>query len=159
MAQPIQALKHIQPSEATYPAATQGQGNEGMLHTSARPGANLTDGGAISKPQVNSQPSTNMVYDGQAVGKNVESQLAGKQSEGIQQTRLASNNVSGKEFDAQQFLARRNAEMIYANDAGTATFQLGMPGVAETAARHAAEARFMAEGINPRQYTSGKLPT
>ena len=53
---------------------------------------------------------------------------------------------AGVENDAHQFAANRVAQMLYANDAGTATFQLGVPEVAALRTVHAAQQKQLAYG-------------
>ena len=48
--------------------------------------------------------------------------------------------------------------MMYANDGGNATFQLGLPEVAQQVKQHAAEQKLMAYGRNPQvPYTSNNF--
>ena len=45
----------------------------------------------------------------------------------------------------------RVAQMLYANDGGNATFQMGIPEVAQANVKqHVAEQKLMAYGINPQ---------
>ena len=54
---------------------------------------------------------------------------------------------------------RTVAQILYANDGGSATFQLGIPEVAQQVGQHVAEQKLMANGINPQiPFTSNRLP-
>ena len=96
----------------------------GMARTSAPPGPNMIDGGAISKPQLNSQPLTNATYTTQTIGQNTVS--AGQQANVNAQRALdvQRDNVTDQEVAAQQFARQRIAETLYANDAGSAMMKL-----------------------------------
>ena len=48
--------------------------------------------------------------------------------------------------------------MLYANDGGNATFQMGIPEVANQVQQHVAEQKLMAYGVNPQvPYTSNRF--
>ena len=77
----------------------------------------------------------------------------------IGQMRKQSAELSNAEQRAIQQKNRTVAEILYANDAGNATFQLGIPEVAQMTQQHAAETKLMAHGINPQiPFTSNRLP-
>ena len=66
--------------------------------------------------------------------------------------------MSDQENKAIQFKNERVAQMLYANDGGTATFQLGLPQVAARVANDVATQKVMAAGMNPQiPFTSNKF--
>lgn len=96
----------------------------GMARTSAPPGPNMIDNGAVSKPQLNSQPEVNTVYTGQNMGQNTIT--AGQQANAnvLRQMDVQRDNVTDQEIKAQQYARERIAETLYANDAGSAMMKL-----------------------------------
>ena len=51
------------PAEETLGMSSAARGLQGMERTSAPKGPNLMDGGALSKPSLNAQPSNNARYE------------------------------------------------------------------------------------------------
>ena len=101
------------------------RGQEGMSRTTAPIGPNLQDGGGMSKPNVNTQPYNNERLMGQNMSQNQSTQVPLMQANAIGQVRKQTAEMSGQEYKANEFKNERVAQMLYANDGGSATFQMG----------------------------------
>ena len=131
----------------------------GMGRTAAPVGPNLQDGGAMSKPTINSQPYNNARLMGQNQSQNLQTAVPGAQANAIGQVRKQNAEVSNAQHKAIEQRNRTVAEILYANDGGAATFRLGVPEVAQQVQQHVAQQKLMAHGINPQvPYTSNRLP-
>jgi len=160
MSQPIQSYGQSPYAEEALRLAEIGRGQEGMSRTAAPVGPNLTDNGGMSKPNVNTQPYNNARLMEQNMQQNIAAAVPGQQANALGQLRKGNAEVSGAEYKANEFKNERVAQMLYANDGGNATFQMGIPEVANTVKQHVAEQRLMAEGINPQiPYTSNRFAT
>ena len=96
----------------------------------------------------------------QNMQQNITAAVPGQQANALGQLRKGNAEVAGAEYKANEFKNERVAQMLYANDGGNATFQMGIPEVANTVKQHVAEQRLMAEGINPQiPYTSNRFAT
>ena len=159
MAQPLQPYGTNPAAEETLRLSEAQRQQPGMGRTAAPVGPNLQDGGAMSKPSVNSQPYNNARLMGQNQQQNMSTAVPGAQANAIGQVRKQNAELSNAEHKAIEQKNRTVAEILYANDGGNATFQLGLPDVAERIGQHVAEQRLMANGINPQvPYTSNRLP-
>ncbi len=159
MAQPLQPYGTNPAAEETLRLSESQRQQPGMGRTAAPVGPNLQDGGAMSKPSVNSQPYNNARLMGQNQQQNMSTAVPGAQANAIGQVRKQNAELSNAEHKAIEQKNRTVAEILYANDGGNATFQLGLPDVAERIGQHVAEQRLMANGINPQvPYTSNRLP-
>ena len=158
MPQQIQAYGTNPYAEEALRVAEIGRGQEGMSRTTAPIGPNLQDGGGMSKPNVNTQPYNNQRLMQQNMSENQNTQVPLMQANAIGQVRKQSAEMSGAEYKANEFKNERVAQMLYANDGGSATFQMGIPEVANTIQQHVAEQKLMANGINPQvPYTSNRF--
>ena len=92
-----------------------------MSRTAAPIGPNLQDSGGMSKPTVNSQPFNNMRLMQQNISENAKSGVPQTQAAAVGQVRAGVAEMSDQENKAVQFAATRVAQMLYANDGGTAT--------------------------------------
>ena len=89
----------------------------------------------------------------------MQTQVPLKQADYIGQARKQTAEASNAEQKAVQQMLRTKSEILYANDAGTASFKLGIPEVAQMTNQHVAENKLMSYGINPQiAYTSNRLP-
>lgn len=159
MSQPLQPYGTNPAAEETLRLSEAQRQQPGMGRTAAPVGPNLQDGGAMSKPSVNSQPYNNARLMGQNQQQNMSTAVPGAQANAIGQVRKQNAELSNAEHKAIEQKNRTVAEILYANDGGNATFQLGLPDVAERIGQHVAEQRMMANGINPQvPYTSNRLP-
>ena len=159
MAQPLQPYGTNPAAEETLRLSEAQRQQPGMGRTAAPVGPNLQDSGAMSKPSVNSQPYNNARLMGQNQQQNMSTAVPGAQANAIGQVRKQNAELSNAEHKAIEQKNRTVAEILYANDGGNATFQLGLPDVAERIGQHVAEQRLMANGINPQvPYTSNRLP-
>ena len=111
-------------AEETLPMSMINRGQGGMNRTSAPIGPNHNDSGALSKSEVNAQPSQQQMYKGQEITQNMQSAVPGHQSAQIQGLRKMNADESDRADKAQHFLAERTAEMMYANESGAANMQL-----------------------------------
>lgn len=159
MAQSLQPYGTNPAAEETLRISEAQRGIGGMSRTAAPVGPNLQDSGAMSKPTVNSQPYNNARLMDQNKAQNIGTAIPGAQANAVGQMRKQAAEISNAEQRAIQQKNRTVAEILYANDAGNATFQLGIPEVAQMTQQHAAETKLMAHGINPQiPFTSNRLP-
>ena len=115
------------------------------------PGPNMFDGGAESKPSVNSQLASNQRLKMQEMSRNIES--AGPQANvgaarGVNQQTIDAANAENK---AQAFAANRMSEVLYANQSGNALMRMSDMGgpEAEKFRNDIATGKAMAMGLNP----------
>ena len=158
MSQAIQSYGQGPYAEEALRLAEIGRGQEGMSRTAAPVGPNLTDGGGMSKPNVNTQPYNNTRLMEQNMQQNMTSAVPGQQANALGQVRKGMAEQSDAEYKANEFKNERVAQMMYANDGGSATFQMGIPEVAQKVSQHVAEQKLMAYGINPQvPFTSNRF--
>ena len=158
MSQQIQSYGQGPYAEEALRLAEIGRGQEGMSRTAAPVGPNLTDGGGMSKPNVNTQPFNNTRLMEQNMSENVRTAVPGQQANALGQVRKGVAEQSGEEYKANEFKNERVAQMLYANDGGNATFQMSIPEVAQQTQQHVAEQKLMAYGINPQvPFTSNRF--
>ena len=158
MAQQLQSYGQGPYAEEALRLAEIGRGQEGMSRTAAPVGPNLADGGGMSKPNVNTQPYNNTRLMEQNMGQNISTAIPGQQSNALGQVRKSVAEQSGADYIANEQLNEKVAQMMYANDGGNATFQMGIPEVAQQRKQHVAEQKLMAYGINPQvPYTSNRF--
>lgn len=158
MPQQIQPLGTNPYAEEALRLSEQGRGQEGMGRTAAPVGPNLQDQGGMSKPNVNTQPYNNDRLMEQNMGQNMSSAVPAQQANAVGQLRKQAAEMSGAEYKANEFKNSRVAEMLYANDGGNATFQMGLPEVANKIQQHVAEQKLMANGVNPQiPFTSNRF--
>ena len=150
MPQQIQPLGTNPYAEEALRLAEQGRGQEGMGRTAAPVGPNLQDQGGMSKPNVNTQPYNNQRLMEQNMGQNMSSAVPAQQANAVGQMRKQTAEMSGAEYKANEFKNERVAQFLYANDNGNATFQMGLPEVAQKVNQHVAEQKLMANGVNPQ---------
>ena len=116
-------LSPYQFSEEALGQSTMQRGMPGMVSQVA-PGPNMYDKGAITKPGVNAQPSNNQRLEMQEMSRNIESARPQAAAGAVQDMRRQSLNGYDAEAKAQQLASSRMAEVLYANDAGTALMTL-----------------------------------
>ena len=114
-----------------------------MGRTAAPVGPNLQDGGAMSKPTVNAQPFNNARLLGQNQSQNMQTAIPGAQANAIGQVRKQNAELSNAQQKAIEQKNRTVAEILYANDGGSATFRLGVPEVAQQVQQHVAEQKWL----------------
>ena len=158
MSQQIQSYGQAPYAEEALRLAEIGRGQEGMARTAAPIGPNLADGGGMSKPNVNTQPYNNTRLMEQNMQQNITAAVPGQQAQALGQLRKGTAEVADAEYKANEFKNERVAQMLYANDGGSATFQMGIPEVANKVQQHVAEQKLMAYGINPQvPFTSNRF--
>ena len=158
MSQPIQAYGQNPYAEEALRLAEIGRGQEGMGRTAAPVGPNLTDAGGMSKPNVNTQPYNNARLMEQNMMQNISTSVPGQQANALGQVRKGMAQQSDAQYKATELKNERVAQMLYATDGGSATFQMGIPEVAQQVKLHVAEQKLMANGINPtKPYTSNRF--
>ena len=158
MSQAIQSYGQGPYAEEALRLAEIGRGQEGMSRTAAPVGPNLTDGGGMSKPNVNTQPFNNTRLMEQNMQQNMTAAVPGQQANALGQVRKGMAEQSDSEYKANEFKNERVAQMMYANDGGSATFKMGIPEVAQKVSQHVAEQKLMAYGINPQvPFTSNRF--
>ena len=89
-----------------------------------RPGPNAFDGGAASKPYVNSQPYDNQVLAQQNIIANTTSAAPQAAANAQREVGLQVDRQGDAEYKAQAFAAERMSEALYANEGGTALMRL-----------------------------------
>ena len=158
MAQPLQPYGTNPAAEEQLRISEMQRQQPGMGRTAAPVGPNLQDSGAASKPNVNSQPFNNARLIEQNQRVHMEEAVPGQQaavSGEIRKQTASQANAEAKAFEQRN---RTVSEILYANDGGTATFQLGVPEVANRVQQHVAEQKLMASGLNPQvPYTSNRF--
>ena len=158
MSQAIQSYGQGPYAEEALRLAEIGRGQEGMSRTAAPVGPNLTDGGGMSKPNVNTQPFNNTRLMEQNMQQNMTAAVPGQQANALGQVRKGMAEQSDSEYKANEFKNERVAQMMYANDGGSATFKMGIPEVAQKVSQHVAEQKLMAYGVNPQvPFTSNRF--
>ena len=158
MSQHIQSYGQAPYAEEALRLAEIGRGQEGMSRTAAPVGPNLTDGGGMSKPNVNTQPFNNTRLMEQNMSQNVSSAVPAQQANALGQVRKGVAEQSDSEYKANEFKNERVAQMLYANDGGNATMRMSLPEVAQMTQQHVAEQKLMAYGVNPQvPYTSNRF--
>jgi hypothetical protein len=158
MSQHIQSYGQGPYAEEALRLAEIGRGQEGMSRTAAPVGPNLTDGGGMSKPNVNTQPFNNTRLMEQNMGQNISTAVPAQQANALGQVRKGVAEQSDAEYKANEFKNERVAQMLYANDGGNATMAMSIPQVAEMSKQHVAEQKLMAYGVNPQvPYTSNRF--
>ena len=158
MAQQLQSYGQGPYAEEALRLAEIGRGQEGMSRTAAPVGPNLADGGGMSKPNVNTQPYNNTRLMEQNMQQNISAAVPGQQANALGQVRKGVAEQSDAEYKANEFKNERVAQMLYANDGGNATFQMGIPEVANKVQQHVAEQKLMAYGVNPQvPFTSNRF--
>ena len=109
MAQQLQSYGQGPYAEEALRLAEIGRGQEGMSRTAAPVGPNLTDGGGMSKPNVNTQPFNNTRLMEQNMSENVRSAVPAQQANALGQVRKGVAEQSGEEkelklrFDVSQY--------------------------------------------------------
>lgn len=116
-------LSPYQFSEETLGQSTMQRGMPGMVSPVA-PGPNMYDQGAITKPGVNAQPSNNQRLEMQEMSRNIESARPQAAAGAVQDMRRQNLDQDGAEAKAKQLASSRMAEVLYANDSGTALMRL-----------------------------------
>lgn len=116
-------LSPYQFSEETLGQSTMQRGMPGMVSPVA-PGPNMYDQGAITKPGVNAQPSNNQRLEMQEMSRNIESARPQAAAGAVQDMRRQNLDQDGAEAKAKQLASSRMAEVLYANDSGTALMKL-----------------------------------
>jgi hypothetical protein len=158
MSQHIQSYGQGPYAEEALRLAEIGRGQEGMSRTAAPVGPNLTDGGGMSKPNVNTQPFNNTRLMEQNMSQNISSAVPAQQANALGQVRKGVAEQSDAEYKANEFKNERVAQMLYANDGGNATMRMSLPEVAQMTQQHVAEQKLMAYGVNPQvPYTSNRF--
>ena len=142
-----QQIRPYSVAEESLRISEMAQGTPAM-GTGVRPGANAFDQDPYTKVSMNPQAAHNERYMKQSAGQNLSTMVPQGQAAAMGQARAEIARQSGKEHETQLGLARTVAEIMYANDAGTRTFQLGAPGAKEEAMLAAAQQRIIADGSN-----------
>ena len=158
MAQSLQPYGTNPAAEEMLRVSEAQRGLGGMSRTAAPVGPNLQDSGAMSKPSINSQPYNNARLMQQNQVQNMETAVPGAQANAIGQLRKQNAEISNAEQRAFEQKNRTVAEILYANDGGSATFKLGIPEVANQVQQHVAEQKLIAHGNLQIPYTSNRLP-
>ena len=157
MSQPIQSYGQNPYAEEALGLANIGRGQAGM-NSPVPVGPNLQDSGGMSKPNVNTQPYNNSRLLEQNMGQNYLSAIPAQQANALGQMRKGTAEMSGAEYKANEMKNERVAQMLYATDGGNATFQMGIPEVAQQVKQHVAEQKLMAHGVNPQTpFTSNRF--
>ena len=103
-------------AQRTLPEASAQRGF-GAMNSGVPGGPNLYDGGAASKPQVNSQPFANARLQEQSQQQNIQTAKPQASADAIQKVSNLANVESNSTSAAQQFADTRKSEVIYAMQA------------------------------------------
>lgn len=139
-------------AEESLPLSSAARGQQGMQSTSAPLGPNAYDGGAGSKVKVDPQPYNNGRLELQNVGQNVLSAVPQAEVEAMRQVGAGIDQKSEQEYKAQEFANDRMAQMLYANESGSALMELN--GIMQSPNKSKflndiATGKTMAMGLNP----------
>ena len=110
-------------SEEILGASSMQRGLPGMV-SKVQPGPNMFDGGAASKPAVNSQPMSNERLKLQEMSRNIESAAPQAATQAVRNVGSQISDQSNAENKAQSFAAERMSEVLYANESGAALMKL-----------------------------------
>ena len=114
----------------------------------------MLSGGLSDKPSANPQHYNNSNYNAQNMQQNMMTagfQAAANATRGMRKTQT---DKSQQENKAQQLLATRKAEVLYANDGGAAVMKLNAlmadPPAQQEFMQRITETKLMAQGNNPQ---------
>ena len=144
-------LSPYQFSEEALGQSTMQRGMPGMVSPVA-PGPNMYDQGAITKPSVNAQPSNNQRLEMQEMSRNIESARPQAAAGSVQNMRRQNLNQYDAEAKAKQLATTRMAEVLYANDSGTALMRLNSTMQSPDRSKflhNIAVGKAMSAGLNP----------
>lgn len=130
------------------------RGDGGMLRTSAPIGPErINSSGSMDKPEANTQPLNNMIHKQQEVRQNISSGMTQGMSNAVRAERKNQIDDSQAKFQAQEKMNRYLAEIIYANDGGTALMSLNSlaqdPATIKNYMHRIAESQLMGASNNP----------
>ena len=131
------------------------RGQEGMLRTSAPIGPErIQSGGAADKVEVNTQPYNNNLHTLQGTKQNVLSAVPQAEANAVRGVRKGVTEQSQQEYKAQAFANERMAEVLMANDGGSALMRISEisadPAAAKNFMQRIGEGKLMAAGNNPQ---------
>ena len=126
----------------------------GMTRTSAPIGSERQlSSGLTDKVEFNEQPERNNGYTQESIKANTMSAVPQAQANAIRGMRKQQVDISQQEYEAQELLNRRKAEVLYANDGGAAVMKMGElaadPPQMQELMRRVGESQMMAKGNNP----------
>ena len=110
-------------AETTLGQSSMQRNLPGMV-SKTQPGPNMFDGGASSKPSVNSQIPNNERLKMQEMSRNIETASPQAAVDAVRNVGKQTLSQSDAESKAQSFAAQRMSEALYANDSGTALMRL-----------------------------------
>ena len=129
--------------------------NQGsMTRTSAPIGPErLLSTGMTDKVEINEQPERNAGYTEESIKSNTMSAVPQAQANSIRGMRKQQTDISQQEYEAQELVNRRKAEVLYANDGGAAVMKMNAlandPVQGKEFMRRIGESKMMAQGNNP----------
>ena len=126
--------------------------NAGYMNSPVRPGPNLYDSGAASKPQLNTQPFNNERLAQQTMMQNGLSAAPQAAADAAGRVRSQTAAVSDQETHAQQKLSEFVAQGLYANQSGTKIMEVNarlQSPERDNFLNHIAVGKAMAQGLNP----------
>ena len=142
-------------AEEALSLASMARGNEGMLRTSAPIGnERMLSEGATDKVEINDQPEKNFQYKSQSELQNAASMMPQQQAQAIRSMRKNTVDMSQSEYEAQEMLQTRLAEVLYANEGGAALMRMTEAGASPAQQRNTAQGMYetglAASGNNPQ---------
>ena len=142
-------------AEEALKLASIARNQSGMTRTSAPIGPERAlSNGLTEKVEINEQPERNTVYTEESIKANTMSAIPQAQANAVRGMRKQQTDISQKEYEAQELLNRRKAEVLYANDGGAATMKLSVlandPVQGREFMRRIGESKMMAQGNNPQ---------
>lgn len=141
-------------AEEALAGHTIARGDGGMLRTSAPIGPErINSSGSTDKPEANAQPLNNMMHKQQEVRQNISTAMTQGMSNAVRAERKNQIDDSQAKYQAQEQMNKYAAEIIYANDGGSALMALNSmakdPATIKNFMHRVGEAQLMSASNNP----------
>lgn len=142
---------YLTTAQKTLGMSSAQRGLSGMQRTAAMPGANALDSGAISKANINSQPSTNAVLQEQSIMQGFTSALPQKQAGALNQIAKEQAAINTADYAAERMRMERVAEVASVQFPNGAIAEMGRMRSPELSKAHndIAVTVAQAQGVTP----------
>lgn len=142
-------------AEEALAGHTIARGDQGMFRTSAPIGPErINSSGPTDKPEVNAQPVNNMMHKQQEMTQNISTAMTQGVSNAVRGERKNQIDESQAQFKAQEQANKYMAEILYANDGGSALMRLNSmaqdPATIKNFMQRVGEAQLMSSANNPQ---------
>ena len=142
-------------AEEALALSSASRGLQGMVSPTPPGPEAMLSGGPTDKVMANNQPYNNANHTGQSIQQNMMTSGFQTAANGIRGARKNVTDMSQQEMKAQQLLATRAAETLYANDGGAALMRVNQlmsdPASQQEFMRRIGESKLMAQGNNPQR--------